>query len=382
MTTEPPQNGPPGGRPPGNRRNRRFDEGDLWADGPETPPAADRPAVRRREPARARPPRPVAPAPRVPDAVQPQPQAQQPLESRQTPAPAGFEYEEDEEDEYYEDDEPSPLSNPYVLAGIAVAGAIVLAVIVVLFFGRGDGDTQSPGTTANATRTPTATADDASPSTRGLAARSIAIATVREGPALSHLELGLLQASQDVDVVGRNEEGPWFLIVFPPGTQLTGWVPETALRLPDDVEDVVAVVEATPAPRPDIPDPTATTPPEAEETPTPGGDDGPDLAVTIVSDCAAGTEMVVAISYTGAEALDAEPIQVIVSNDGEVESQRAYQADMDPGAGTELPTGVNASPPQMAVSVLLTELDDIDPSNNIASCSVAGGGNVPPTPEP
>jgi hypothetical protein len=255
-------------------------------------------------------------------------------------------------------------------------------VIVVLFFGGGDDGTQSPGTTANATRTPTATADDGSPSTTGLAARSIAIATVREGPDLQFLELGLLQSNQDVDVVGRNENGTWFLIVFPPGTQLRGWVPETALRLPDNVDTVVAVVEATPVPRPDIPDPTATTPPVAQETPTPAGENGPDLAVVIVSDCSPGSEIVVAISYTGAEALDAEPIQVTVSNDGAVESQRAYQADMDPGAGTELPTGVNASPPQMAVSVLLTELDDIDPSNNIASCSVAAGGNVPPTPEP
>jgi hypothetical protein len=383
LTTDPAQNGPPGGRPPGNRRNRRFDEGDLWADSAEAPPAADRPATRRREPSRAQPPSQPPPA-RVPDAVPPQPRAQQPLDLRQPPvAPAGLEYEDEEDEEYYEDEEPSPLSNPYVLAGIAVLGAIMLAVVVVLFFGRGNGDTQSPGAAAGATRTPTPTATGEAPGVTGLAARSIAIATVREGPALTHLELGLLQANQDVDVVGRNEEATWFQIVFPPETQLRGWVPETALRLPDDVEDIVAVVEATPVPRPEVPDPTATTAPAPQVSATPGeGDEGPDLAVVIVSDCSPGSEIVISVSYTGPEAIEDEPIEVIVSNDGAVVSQKKYQADFDVGASTSLPTEVNAKPSQMSVSVLLTNLSDVDPSNNIASCSVAGGDNVPPTLEP
>jgi hypothetical protein len=373
LTSDPPENGPPaqngaeGNRPPAARARRRVDEGDLWADNVESPARAPAPrpgpAPRRRAaqpgatPA-AQPPRPATQ--RAPIVVPPV-----------VPAPEEYDYEDD--DDYYDDAEPSLLGNPYVLAAIAVAGAIVLAVIVVLFFGGG-GDSQSPGTTADTTGTPTATVEgNDSPSVTGLAARSIAIATVREGPDLSYLELGLLQAGQDVDVVGRNEEATWFQIVFPAGTQLTGWVPDSALRLPENVTALVPVNEPTPVTRPDLP--TATTAPEAEETPTPSGEGGVDLAVAIVSDCSPGSTITVSVSNVGSEALDQEPIQVAVSNDGTVVFQQAYQAEMDPGASASLPLDVPAEPPQMAVSVVLTGVEDVDPSNNIASCSVSGSPN-------
>jgi hypothetical protein len=299
------------------------------------------------------------------------------------PRPAVPAYDEDDDD-YYED-EPSLLGNPYFLAAVAVAGAILLAVAVVFLFGRDDDSgSGTGGTTANATRTPAATAGSGTGAS-GLLARSIAISTVREGPALSQLELGTLPADQDVDVVGRNEDATWFQIVFPAGTALRGWVPESALRLPDNVAAVVGVVEATPVPRPEVPEPTATEPPAVEETATPTGEqEGPDLAVSIASDCAPGSEIVIAISNAGTEELVGELIEVIVSNNSIVQYQQPFQADMAVGAGAQLNTGVEARAPEMSVVVLLKELDDVDPTNNGDSCAVQaaapnnGGGNVPP----
>ena len=375
MTSDRTEDGPPQGRTQRGRGTRRLDQGDLWGGADEsagaTPAPSPRPARRVRQ---------AAPA-----APQPPPARSEPVAARPAPAVPVYDDEDDEDDDYWEDPEASLLGNPYVLAAVAVAGAIVLAVIVVFFFGRGDGDSATPGAGAGTTATPTATGTNPT-NTIGLPARSIAIATVREGPALSHLELGTLPANQDVDVVGRNEEATWFLIVFPPSTELRGWVPETALRLPDDVSAVVDVVEATPAPRPDLPDPTATTEAPAEVTPTVEGDrEGPDIAVAITSDCEPGSEIAVAITNVGTEELDNALIEVIVSNNSIVEYQRPFQAQIPLGATADLGTGVPARAPEMAVIVRLTELDDVDPSNNSASCDVAPGGgnnnsnnNVPP----
>ncbi len=291
-----------------------------------------------------------------------------------------------EEEVYYEDDGPNLFNNPFVLAGIVVAGAIMLAVIVVLFFGRG-GDNGGVAT-VKPTRTPTATVVDAngSPVVTGLAARSIAVASVREGPALSYLELGTLPRDQAVDVVGRNDDATWYQIVFPFGTQLKGWVPDSALKLPDNASTVVAVTQPTPVSRPDVPTatpvPVVDTPtpePTAAASPTATAATGPDIAVFISSDCSAGSEMTVVVTNKGSEALTKEPIEVVVSNNGVVQYQRSFQADMAVGASATLNTGVAAEPPKMAVSVLLTDLNDIDPSNNLAGCTVTGsGGNTTP----
>ena len=362
MTSDRSENGPPA-RPQPSRSPRRIDQGDLWGGGPDAPAgAAPSPPPRRR----ARPP--------APPAAQPPLVREEPPAVRAAPVAPAY---DDEDDYYYDDDEPSVLSNPYVLAAVAVAGAIILAVIVVFLFGRGDGDTGAPGAGANATITPTATPGGAT-NAIGLLARSIAISTVREGPALSHLELGTLPANQDVDVVGRNEEATWFQIVFPADSQLRGWVPETALRLPDNVSALVEVAEATPAPRPEVPDPTATTEAPADGTATPTGDEeGPDLAVAIASQCRLGEEVIIEISNTGTEELTAALIEVIVSNNSVVEYQKPFQADMPVGASAALSTGVSAKSPEMSVVVRLTELDDVDASNNKASCDVeaTSGGN-------
>ncbi len=387
MTSNRSQNDPPAGRNPANRNARRLDEGDLWADEPGSGAAATPPPARREPapepPATPAPVRPAAPSRPAPARAtrRSAPQAQAPLPPSEPAIADDYEYEE--EDLYYDEGEPpSLLSNPYVLAALAVGGAIVLAVIVVLFFGRGDGESPAGGTTANATRTPTPTVEgDTSPTAIGLMARSIAISTVREGPALSYLELGTLPSQQDVDVVGRNEEATWFQIVFPSGTQLRGWVPDSALKLPDNVAALVDVAVPTPVTKPDVP--TATTAPVVEDTPTPtatttttegsptpAGGDGPDLAVFIASDCTAGSEIKVVITNAGTEALVDEPIEVIVSNDGVAKYQQSFEAKIAVGATANLNTGVLAEPEKMEVSVVLKNLDDVDLSNNITGCTV------------
>jgi hypothetical protein len=397
LTSEDTGGASPEGQPEAGGESKRVDQGDLWgaggeqAAGPVLPPRGRRlrqrtwerapvpaaPIERPADPATAAEstdePAVAAESPVGPAAAVPPP----PLQGEAVPAytrPAVPAYDDDDEDDYYEE-EPSALANPVLLAAIAVGAAIVLAVIVVVLFGS-DNNEGSPGdTTAIATATPTATPAGGIGGTggaRGLLARSIAISTVREGPALSYLELGTLPADQNVDVVGRNEEATWFQIVFPADSELVGWVPETALSLPDNVAAVVGVTDVTPVARPEVP--TNTPQPDPEDTPKPGRGEGPDLAVSIKSACTAGTEIVITISNAGTEAFDQDLIEVIVSRDSVVQYQQPFQAEMEQGASAELNTGVPAQAPEMSVVVLLTELEDVNPSNNGDSCQVQSSG--------
>jgi hypothetical protein len=272
----------------------------------------------------------------------------------------------------------SLLRNPYVLAGLAVALAIVMAVAVVFLFGRSGGGEGGNGGNNNGggavqTQTPRP-GGNAIPG--AVNAKSIAQATVREGPDREYLELGLLRADQDVQVVGRNADTSWYQIVFPRDSQLRGWVPKTALSVPDSALASLAVVTVTPIDRPTVAIPTSTprpAEPTATPEPTTTANDRADIAVVIAADCTPNSAIVLSINNVGNVPID-HTFQVIVSNNGLVEYDKAFQAKIAPGQSVPLNTGVQAKAPSMTATVLLQGLQDVSAVNNIASCSVSGGG--------
>jgi uncharacterized protein YgiM (DUF1202 family) len=304
----------------------------------------------------------------------------------ETPA---YEYDQPYEDGYEDDAQGAGmLRNPYVLAGIAVALAIIMAVVVVVFFGQGgEGGTGENSAGVNPL---TPRAGQAA----GLRARSIASATVRDGPGLEFLELGLLRSNRDVTVTGRNGESTWFQIVYPENSNLRGWVPETALRLPDDADDRLAVAESTPRPLP-TEEPTstpvpATATPNVTSTPeaTPVRENA-DIAVTILGGCSEGKSVEIALSNVGQVPLRSAPVRITVSHQGAALFDQTLATTMEPGQSAQLDTKVKAEAPSMTVTVVLQDPQDVNAGNNIATCSVAGGnsnnrgnnsggGNVPP----
>jgi hypothetical protein len=295
------------------------------------------------------------------------------------------EYEDDEyEDDYgegyyYHDDQMSLLRNPYVLAGLAVALAIVMAVAVVFLFGRGGSGAGGNGGNNNSgaavqTQTPRPGGGNAIPGAVNV--KSIAQATVREGPDREYLELGLLRADQDVQVVGRNQDTSWYQIVFPRDSQLRGWVPKTALNVPEGALASLAVVTVTPIDRPTVAIPTSTPrPPDATATPeaTTTANDRADIGVVIAADCTPNSAIVLSINNVGNVPIE-HTIQVIVANNGLVEYDKAFQAKIAPGQSVPLNTGVQAKAPSMTATVLLQGLQDVSAINNIASCNVSGSG--------
>jgi hypothetical protein len=286
------------------------------------------------------------------------------------PPPISEDYAYDAEDYYEPDGEYSMLRNPYVLAGLAVAVAIVAAVFVVIAFGSGGdrGGFNGGGPARPATIQP---GDDG-----GIKARSIAIAAVREGPGRDFFEIGLLRTGNEVSVVGRNAESTWYEIIYP-GSDLQGWVPASALRLPDNSDSLISVVSFTPIPKPSVIQPTAT----AAAQPTQEALGAPDLELaTLGGQCQSGEPITLALRNVGTVPVNERQVNVIVTTASGVTSQSTMTVTLAPGQAVPVSTGQVAQPPRTTVSVVFTSSpQDSNPSNNLVVCTVGSGGNNGPS---
>jgi hypothetical protein len=278
----------------------------------------------------------------------------------------------DYDDAYYEDDaDYSMLRNPYVLAGLAVAIAIVAAVFVVVLFGSGgdSGGGFSGGVINNNSQTP-------QPSDDGrIKARAVAITAVREGPGREYFEIGLVRTGNEVSLVGRTADATWYEIIYP-GSNLAGWVPASSLKLPDNAETLVKVATFTPIPKPSVVQPTA-----ALSTPTPTEQalGAPDLELaTLGGQCQANQPITLALRNVGSVPVNGRQVNVIVSTQSGVASQNTISVTLAPGQVMPVPTGQVAQPPRTTVSIVFVSTpQDSNPANNVVVCTVGAGGGGP-----
>jgi hypothetical protein len=275
------------------------------------------------------------------------------------------------------------LRNPYVLAGLAVAGAIVLAIFVVIIFGsRGDGGgSDLGGLVATGSETPTQT------STVGLQARSLAVATIHEGPGPEYFGIGTLPSGREVSIIGRDEDAKWYQIIFG-GAGLKGWVQASALRLPADVTEKVAVVRYSPVPRPSVAQPTPV-PPTA--VPTENAQAAPDLKLaTLGNSCPPNEPLTLTLSNVGSVPVNARQVRITVSSNTGVLFDTTQTITLAPGQAVPFATGQLVRPPRTtATLVFVSAPQDSDPSNNVVICVVgsegsggggSGGGTAVPPP--
>lgn len=290
-------------------------------------------------------------------------------------------YEEWEEADYYEAPaDESLLRNPYVLAGLAVAVAIFLAAVVVIVFGGSGGGNGDSGLIIS----------PLTPESRGFAAKSIATATVRDGPGTEYAGIGTLRSGLDVEVVGRDEEAGWFKIYFPIGSALSGWVPNSALGVPDESLAQIPVVAVTPIPRPTVPQ--ATLPPEATatETPTPtatGAAGAIDLALRVLNNnCRVGADLIVVVTNAGQAKIEARVAVITVATSAGIKATKQQAIALDPGASINVPTDVEIEAPRTSAKLdLLGTPPEGNLNNNTADCVAGGPTAVPPpigTPTP
>jgi hypothetical protein len=271
-----------------------------------------------------------------------------------------------------------------------VSGAIALAVVVVFMFGGSGSDSTNANTDG-------LLIDPLTPGPgRGIQARSVATATVREGPGLEYVAIGELSRNQDIEVVGRNEESSWYKIYFPPGSSLEGWVPASALRLPAN-SATIPITAVTPIPRPTIPVPTAppapTEGPTATATPTamgtPAG--GSDL-VALEGVCGVGFRLLIRVANQGPAPIENRILSVLLQRtDGSQLASSAQSVSIPAGGQIPIDTGYTLDPTVSRVTVTVDPfgtLGDPNPGNNRVDCVVSvipppvGTGTPGPTRSP
>ena len=165
------------------------------------------------------------------------------------------------------------LRNRLILAGLSII--VLLLLIVVVLFTIGGGDDGSDISFALGTTTPDGT-PTAVPG-NGVVGRVLTTATVFNGPSNSFDIRGTVPSGATVSVSGRNDDGSWLQIVYPPNSTLRGWVEVDLVEVTDDIM-LLAIAEAGAPPAIDIPTsvapaatstPVATATPVASDTPVP-----------------------------------------------------------------------------------------------------------------
>ena len=295
-----------------------------------------------------------------PPVIEPPPLAGRTVTRRPVAPPPPYEEHDD-----YDDAEYSMLRNPYVLAALAVAGAIMLAVVFVIAFSSNDSGIGSAGSVNS--RTPTPLPGDLP----GVQAEVIAIAAIREGPGLEFFELGLLRNGQDVTVVGRNDDASWYQIIFA-GADLKGWVPDSALRLPDGAEEQIEEVVFSPIPKPSVEQPTPTPP----VSPTEEALGPPDVSLEVLGNiCPTSGVLNVAMRNVGDVDITDRQVVVTISTPDGVLSEQTLSITLGVGQIVPINTGLEVEPPRTTVAVVFVSApQDVDPSNNVVTCVVSEGG--------
>ncbi len=282
--------------------------------------------------------------------------------------PTGLEAQAAFPDAALEDEELAPE------AGIAVGGAVLLAIVFVIVFGASG----TKGTNVKIDNS--ADVVSLTPLAHGLNLSIISAASVRSGPGLDYDAIGEVTRGQDVEAAGRNVDSSWFAIYYPPNSEYQGWLPATALKLPSNASSLLPVVAVTPIPRPTPIIPTlAPEPTEAlTATPTVGTSPtvaaGADIAAGIAQgSCSLSTPIAIVVRNAGASRIEGRTVRItIVEGSATAQLPDIGLSPLDPGQSITLPTGYVPRSSHVIVSVnLVGQPADINPGNNQADCVIS-----------
>jgi hypothetical protein len=290
------------------------------------------------------------------------------------------------------------IRHPFFLAGLATVGLLgLMAGVLVLFDSvSGDSDAGSPTVTvAQMTSTPgpirlTAVAS-------GVIGRTNHVATVRTAPGTGSPVLGTLPSNTDIEVDARTTDSNWLRVIFPPNSELHGWIDAADLELTGEASSLV-VATAEPPPIIELPteSPDVLTAIAEQqtidasaietETPTPtpvGGTGMPDLVVG-TSPVLNGGQLFVTVVNQGDGDAVGDIVVAVLDADGTVFLGGATLPNFTLPAGRSIDVGTGYEVTSDQTLLLIVDpggiLDESDNFNNRITIAIATG--IPPTPDP
>jgi hypothetical protein len=278
-----------------------------------------------------------------------------------------------------------------------VGGLIVVVIVVVLVLTIGilSGDGDSNGSARSKTATPIET------ETAGkLTGKAKSTINVRNNPGNEFQVLGVLRRGAEVEIAGKSGDEEWFQIVYPPQSDLLGWVLAESLEVEGDLDRLVIatpeqMVEPSDRPtyepvetEPPLDTPTPESSPTPEPTPLPSPTFAPMPDLVIGGALVSGGVIVVTVTNQGAGALSDAVFDVTISDASDTQllySLTTGPHELPPGTSIDIKTDYSVP---SGLSQLLIEVDsagaieESDDSNNRFTIAVSSGasesGEQPP----
>lgn len=292
------------------------------------------------------------------------------------------------------------LKHPFVLAGFAVVVLLGLtaSVLVVVDSARGGGSgipTVSVAPLTTATVGPTAKTASAS----GVTGTTNKVTTVRTAPGSRLPALGTIDQGEDLVIDGRTTDAKWYRVIFPPNSELHGWVDATAV---DVVGNPATLVIATAEPPVVVQLPTASaselTAIAARNTPvtdasptvtaTPGGGSLPDLVIGTTPTISNGKLFVTVVNQGKGDATGDLVVAVFNADSTKLLGGATLPVfTLQAGRSIDIGTGFEVT---SNVTLLLIvdpngDIAETDDTNNRATVAVSAGnpdGSQTPLPFP
>jgi hypothetical protein len=288
------------------------------------------------------------------------------------------------------------LKHPFFLAGLSVVLLLgLIAGLLVLFDSvRGDNAAGEPTVVVAPAGTSTPGPVSRTASASGVLGTTRAVTTVRVAPGRTTPVRGTLPAGRDVEIDGRTTDANWFRIVFPPESELHGWVSAEDLEISGDPSALV-IATAEPPLIVELP----TEPPEVltavaetqialaniTETPTPTATPGaklPDLVVG-TSPVVQGDRLFVTVVNQGTGDATGDLVVAVFNADGTALIAGATLPNFTLPAGRSIDVGTNYVITESQTLLLIVDpngtIEELDNFNNRITVAITVGN--PPTPE-
>jgi hypothetical protein len=239
---------------------------------------------------------------------------------------------------------------------------------------------------------PTSTLTPSPTSTPAPAIRAAQALAVQLGPGEQYATVGTISRGDELDVVGRDFDGDWVAIRFPPGSSGQGWIPATGVE-GLTFSGVQALAVLLPTPLPDFP-----TPPLVFATPATPGTGTPDIDIDGTPDPLAGTLDMAVLEVTsesdgsvsvvvhngGPAHLRDDLLVVTVRNLSGIGETLSYSGVLLAGTSVTFTTSsftIGNAPESVQVVVdPSSSLDDPNRANNVLTSTLSRPAGVTPTP--